>query len=117
MLAQELQGEIAESLMGTDGVIDFFPLAQFAVELVQFQRASGVLIELLGVGAIGAFDGPVEFLRSFRGGPTGSSKTSGPDCTRAGKVGCDFSHSVSAKRDAWNAFTVWMTIFIFNLTN
>ena len=64
-LAQELlRGEVAESLMRTDGVVDLFPLAEFAIEFFHFQRASGDLVELLGVGAVGAFDGAVEFGRA-----------------------------------------------------
>jgi hypothetical protein len=39
-----------------DGVVDFFPPAQFTVELFHFQRAGGDLIELLGMGTIGALD-------------------------------------------------------------
>ena len=52
--------------MGADGVVDFFPMAQFAIEFFHFQRAGGDLIELLGVGAVGAFNGAVEFGRTWR---------------------------------------------------
>ena len=52
--------------MRADGVVDFFPLAQFAVEGFHLQRAGGDLIELLGVGAVGAFHGTVEFGRTRR---------------------------------------------------
>ena len=47
--------------MRADGIVDFFPVAEFAVEFFHLQRAGRDLIELLGVGAIGAFDGAVEF--------------------------------------------------------
>ena len=50
--------------MGTDGVIDFFPMPEFAIEFFHFERARGDLIELLGMGAVGAFDGAVEFGRA-----------------------------------------------------
>ena len=52
--------------MGTDGVIDFLPVAELAIELFHFQRAVGDLVELLGVGAVGAFDGAIEFRRAWR---------------------------------------------------
>ena len=42
----------------------FFPVAQLAVEFFHFQRAGRDLVELLGVGAVGAFDGAVEFGRA-----------------------------------------------------
>ena len=41
--------------MRADGVVDFFPVAEFAVEFFHLQRAGRYLVELLGVGAIGAF--------------------------------------------------------------
>jgi len=52
--------------MRADGIVDFFPVAEFAVEFFHLQRAGRDLIELLGVGAIGAFDGAVEFGRTWR---------------------------------------------------
>ena|SRR5450432_1766418 len=54
--------------MRADGVVDFFPVAEFAVEFFHFQGAGGDLVEHLGVGAVGAFDGAVEF--GERGGST-----------------------------------------------
>src|SRR5271166_1258251 len=51
--------------MRTDGIVDFSPMAEFAIELVHFQRTRRDLVELLGVGAIGAFDGAVEFGRTW----------------------------------------------------
>ena len=50
--------------MGADGVVDLFPVAEFAIEFFHFQRASRDLVELLGVGAVGAFDGAIEFRRA-----------------------------------------------------
>src|SRR5260370_23717651 len=52
--------------MRADGVVDFFPVAEFAVEFFHLQRAARDLVELLGVGAIGRFDGAVEFGRTWR---------------------------------------------------
>ncbi len=52
--------------MRADGVVDFFPMAEFAVEFFHLQRAGCDLVELLGVGAVGAFDGAVEFGRTWR---------------------------------------------------
>jgi len=49
-----------------DGVVDFFPVAEFAVEFVHLQRAGSDLVKLFGVGAIGALDGAVEFGRARR---------------------------------------------------
>jgi len=43
--------------MRADGVVDFLPVAEFTVEFFHLQRAGSDLVELLGVGAIGAFDG------------------------------------------------------------
>src|SRR5271156_4243029 len=51
--------------MGVNGVVDFSPVAEFAVEFFHFQRAGCDLVELLGVGAIGAFDGAVELGRTW----------------------------------------------------
>jgi hypothetical protein len=66
-LPQELlRGQIAEGLMRADGVVDFLPVTEFAVEFFHFQGAGGDLVELLGVGAVGAFDGAVEFGRTWR---------------------------------------------------
>ena len=48
-------------------VVDGFPLAQFAIELSDFQPTSGDLVELLGA-AFGAFDGAVSW--GERGGST-----------------------------------------------
>ncbi len=59
-------GEIAESLMGADGVVGTFPVTQFAIQLFEFERIRGDLIKLLGVSAIGAFDRAVEFGRTGR---------------------------------------------------
>jgi hypothetical protein len=53
--------------MRADGVVDFFPVAEFAVEFFHFQRARRDLVELLGMGAIGAFDGAVEFWGNVEG--------------------------------------------------
>src|SRR5208282_905682 len=50
--------------MRADGVVDFFPLAEFAIEFFHCQRARRDLVELLGVGAVGAFDGAIEFGRA-----------------------------------------------------
>ena len=52
--------------MRADGIVDFFPVAEFAAEFFHLQRAGRDLVELLGVGAMGAFDGAVEFGRTWR---------------------------------------------------
>jgi len=31
--------EVAQGLVGTDGIVDTFPMPQFAIEWVDFQRA------------------------------------------------------------------------------
>src|SRR6266849_6370686 len=41
-------------------------MPEFAIEFFHLQGASGDLVELLGVGAVGAFDGAVEFGRARR---------------------------------------------------
>jgi len=50
--------------MRTDGVVDFFPLPQLAIGCFHFQRARRDRIDLLGVGAVGAFHTAVEFRRT-----------------------------------------------------
>ena|SRR2546423_1120927 len=52
--------------MRADGIVDFFPVAEFAVEFFHLQRAGHDLVELLGVGTIGALDGAIEFRRTGR---------------------------------------------------
>jgi hypothetical protein len=52
--------------MRADGVVDFLPMTEFAIEFVHLQGTGRDLVELLGVGAIGAFDGAVEFGRARR---------------------------------------------------
>ena len=47
--------------MGADGVIDCFPVSEFAIEFIDLKREGGDLVKLLGVGAVGGFDGAVEF--------------------------------------------------------
>jgi hypothetical protein len=51
------------SIVGSDdgGHVDPLPLPEFAIRFFHFQRARRDLIELLGVGKIGAFDRAVEF--------------------------------------------------------
>jgi len=46
--------------MRADGIVDFLPVAEFAIEFFHFQRARGDLVELFRVGAVGAFNGAVE---------------------------------------------------------
>jgi len=50
--------------MRAQGVVDFFPVPQHAIELFHFQRAGRDWVELLGVGAVGAFGGAIEFGRA-----------------------------------------------------
>jgi hypothetical protein len=50
--------------MGTDGVVDLFPVAQLTVSFFHLQRPSRDLVELLGVGTLGAFDRAVELGRA-----------------------------------------------------
>src|SRR6185312_2919918 len=58
---QELQrGAVAESLMRADGVVGVLPGAQLPIEGGQVPVGGGDLMELLGMGAVGAFDVAVE---------------------------------------------------------
>jgi hypothetical protein len=52
--------------MRADGVVDSFPLLEFAIEFFHLQRAGGDLVELFGVGTIDTFHGAVEFGRTWR---------------------------------------------------
>ena len=54
--------------MRTDGVVDLFPVAEFAIEFFHFQGTSRDLVELFGVGAVGALDGALSL--GERGGST-----------------------------------------------
>src|SRR5437870_4208654 len=53
-------GEVAERLVGADGVVDVVPGGQIGPEGGGGGLGVGDLVELLGVGALGAFDGAVE---------------------------------------------------------
>ena len=57
---------VVQSLVRSDGVIDMLPVLEFAIESRELQGAGGDFIELLGMGAVGAFDGAVEFWGSRR---------------------------------------------------
>src|ERR1019366_4963124 len=50
--------------MRADGVVDLFPMAEFAIECFHLQRTGRNLVELLGVGTVGGFDGAMEFGRA-----------------------------------------------------
>jgi hypothetical protein len=52
--------------MRADGIVDFFPVPEFAVELVHRERARSDLVELFGVGTMGAFHRAAEFGRTWR---------------------------------------------------
>src|SRR6185437_9318516 len=60
------RGAVAEGLMRADGVVDALPNAQLAVEGGEAPIGGGDLMELLGMGAVGAFDMAVEFGRAWR---------------------------------------------------
>lgn len=66
-MGEELQGrEVAQSLVRADAVVGMFLGQEFAVQLGEGEREGGDLIELLGMGAVGAFDLPVELGRAGR---------------------------------------------------
>ncbi len=52
--------------MRADGVVDLLPMPQLAIELFHLQRTGRDLVKLLAVGAMGAFDGAIEFGRARR---------------------------------------------------
>jgi hypothetical protein len=61
-LEQELvRGEVVEGLVRADGVVDSFPSEEFLIERGDFCGVRSDLVKLFGVGAMGAFDGAVEF--------------------------------------------------------
>jgi hypothetical protein len=64
--------------MGADGVVDLFPVAQLTVSFFHLQRASRDLVELRGVGTLGAFDRAVELRRA-----RGSTNKRRPRCCQA----------------------------------
>jgi hypothetical protein len=50
--------------MGTDGVVDCFPVAERAIDFFHFQGTRRDLVELFGMSTVGALDGAVEFGRT-----------------------------------------------------
>ena len=65
VLAEELKGsEIAEGLVGTDGIVDGLPVAKGPVEGIHRQVTVVEFIELLGVGALGPFNMAIELARA-----------------------------------------------------
>ena len=66
-LTQELGGgEVAEGLVGADGMVGMLPGAEFSVQGGQGEVGGGDLVELLGVRTISAFDVAVEFSRVLK---------------------------------------------------
>ncbi len=66
-LGEELLGvSAAEGLVRAEGVVGPLPVEPFLVEVRNLERARSDFIELLGLGALGAFDGAVEFGRAGR---------------------------------------------------
>jgi len=66
-LGQELiVSEVGQGLVRADGVVGVFPSLKLAVEPGNRERAGGILIELVGVGAVGALNLTVEFGRARR---------------------------------------------------
>jgi hypothetical protein len=59
-------GRVAERLVRAHGVVGFLPLPEFAIQRRHFQRAARYLVELLPMGARGAFDGAIELGRARR---------------------------------------------------
>ena len=63
-LGDELMGgEVAQGLMGSNGVVGPLPCLQFLVQGGHLQGELHDFIELLRVGALGAFHGAVELGR------------------------------------------------------
>ena len=54
-------GEVAEGLVGADGMVGMLPGAEFSVQGGQGEVGGGDLVELLGVRTPSAFDVAVEF--------------------------------------------------------
>jgi len=55
------RSEVAERLMWANRVVEFFPLPQFAIQRDHFQRAVRHLVDLFGVGPLGALDSTFSF--------------------------------------------------------
>ena len=53
-------GEVAEGLMGADGIIGMFPGAEFTIQGGEFESGRGDFIKFLGRGTVGTFDVAVE---------------------------------------------------------
>jgi hypothetical protein len=60
------RGEVAEGLVGALVVVGVFPFSEGVVDGADLEAALVELVELLGVGALGAFDGAIEFRAARR---------------------------------------------------
>jgi len=56
------RGEVAEGLMGADGMVGMLPGAEFSLQEGQGEMGPGDLVQLLGVRTMSAFDVAVEFM-------------------------------------------------------
>ena len=54
-------GEVAEGLVGADGIVGMLPGAEFRVQGGKGEVGGGDLLELLGMRTLSAFDVAVEF--------------------------------------------------------
>ena len=62
VLGEELKrGQVTESWVRAHGVVDAFPSSEIAMEGRELKRVGDDLLELLGMGTLGAFDPTIEF--------------------------------------------------------
>ena len=89
-------GEVAEGLVGADGMVGMLPGLEFAIQGGDFESTGGDLIELLGVRTISAFDVAVEFSRVLKKawGPVIVSEAN--DLSSLSPVGGEMLRSCSA---------------------
>jgi hypothetical protein len=65
-LEELLGGELAEGLVGADGVVDGFPGDELAIEGWDVHGWGLDLVELLGVSSLSPLDGAIELGRAWR---------------------------------------------------
>ena len=60
------RGKVTKSWVRADGIVDAFPSPEIAIEGGELKRVGNDLVELLGMGTLGALDPTIEFGRAGR---------------------------------------------------
>ena len=80
------RGKVTTSWVRADGIVDAFPSPEIAIEGGELKRVGNDLVELLGMGTLGALDPTIEFGRAGAAGRTSAGRVAGrPGETAASK--------------------------------